>query len=504
MLAALLMVSSATAITPPPVFYFNLNTYATSTAMALDFGEWNTSVSVWPEPIEGEALVFRSGMQGWYPVEFYSANVSVPVICMATVPVYCYKTYDQHLAAVLLGSTCAPHVTYKATQTTKTFSSAAARQTALLDYVHGTEKVALEVTTPLSFTVYTQSTDIDTVSSMTIPLILIVFLTSWLGWTKAISYHSMRKPRVPEGLWEALCASYGIIVLDITALCVATYGLDVRRGYAILRGGEAIDLVGFTTAERLAYGWVFVLGALLGIVFAGLVYGYQYTEHGKTILQRERVGSVTASQYLLAVLALLVVGTMSYAIVALENIHATWLVIMIVTSSVVAMLVTLRYATLYRWYSRTFRLPTHVTFDTPYLLLLRWSVQTIVLTTLHATLPITLDTIRSTTYRNGIGFVLGCMISGTAGRDVVWLLQHEHCKQRRLLWLEYSVAGLLFMATLGYVSVFMVGPVFMSSTLFVYRPTAALLGAIATSIQAFALGVIYAVLRRDTIASTQT
>lgn len=503
MLAALLMVSAATTTTTtsPPVFYFNLNTYATSVAVALDFGEWNTSVSVWSEPVEGEALVFRSGMQGWYPLDFYSANVSLPVISMATVPVYCYKTYDQHLAAVLLGSTCAPHVTYKAVQQTQTFTTMAARQAALLAYVHGAEKVALEITTPLAFTVYTQSTDIDTISSMTIPLILIVFLTSWLGWTKAISYHSMRKPRVPEGLWEALCASYGIIVLDITALCVATYGLDVRRGYAILRGGEAIDLVGFTAAERLAYGWVFVLGALLAVVFVGLVYGYQYTEHGKTILERDDTDSVSASQYLLAMLALLVVGTMSYAIVALENIHTTWLVILIVTSSVVAMLVTLRYATFYRWYSRTVRLPAHITFDTPYLLLLRWSVQTIVLTTLHATLPITLDTIRSTTYRNGVGFVLGCMISGTAGRDVVWLLQHEHCKQRRLLWLEYSLVLLFFVATLGYVNVFMVGPVFMSSTILAYRPTAALLGASATSIQAFALGVIYAVLRRDTIAT---
>jgi hypothetical protein len=493
----------------PPVFYFAINGDTNpDTPLALDFGEWATTVSQWPSLNTSTAtvLVYRDKMAGWFPIQFTApthTTFPVPVLAMHTVP-FCYKTYDQHLAPILIGSPCQDHVVYRADKTIVTYPNVSALWTATQLLVHGDEKLAMEYNpaTPLRLTTYRRSTDIDTVSSMTVPLVLVLFLTSWLGWTKAISYHSMRKPGtpVPNGLWHTLCESYGVIVLDIVVLCVATYGLDVHRGFAILRGGEAMDLVGLHTADRLAYGWVFVLGLLLTSVVAGLVYGYQYTDNGQTILQSTDSPPPSLHQWLLGVLMLVVVGASSYAIVLLENIHATWLIVIVITSSIVIMLLTLRYRQVYRWWDALVGLQQHTSYDTPYLLMLRWSVQTIVLTTLHATLPITLDEIRSTTYRNGVGFVLGCMISGTAGRDVVWLLQHEHCqhRSRKLLALQYLVAAAMVSCMVGYISVFMVGPVFIGSRILAYHATSALLGAIAITTQALAGGIIYAVLRTDT------
>jgi TM2 domain-containing membrane protein YozV len=134
-------------------------------------------------------------------------------------------------------------------------------------------------------------------------------------------------------------------------------------------------------------------------------------------------------------------------------------------------------------------------YEKQFMLLFRWMVEVVILTTIHASLPTVLNSAIATTYRNSIGFLMGSVLCFAGGRDISWALFYNFYKTRPsflvrlMLFFFYLTAA----AIVGiYVCVCMVGSVFISSVELEQEKTTALLVSMSVVVQSFAFGSIYA------------
>jgi hypothetical protein len=147
-----------------------------------------------------------------------------------------------------------------------------------------------------------------------------------------------------------------------------------------------------------------------------------------------------------------------------------------------------------------------------FLLCFRWGIEFIVLTTLHASLPTSINGDISTQYRNGVGFAIGVVLCVITGRDVTWIIRRDLKIPTKLFdmgdiinkiaqYLFFGLYGLLVLCVIAYCSVFLIGPVFITSTQLEQESEIALYIAISIAVQSLSGGSIFAASHINTKAN---
>ena len=490
----------------------------------LDFGDVDRAYNSFPVSdlhsiqngeTEFYEILYARGMTDLVPIKFQldvsGTNVGVLSLWNSNVS-FCYQNYQQDEESNLfLGQLCmdkhvfggtiveyGPYDTHKAMgedmlTVIRTINDSA------IEYNHNENE--------LKFKVYKDLPDMENISTITLPLILIVFFMVWLGWTKEISSGS-KKRKTPQDTghptWETITSTYALAIVDIISICVTTVTLDMIHGFSVLRGGSAIQMIGEKNAkfvlELCWTGSFYVLTVLILFVLA----------FGATKSTQEENIPPTRRWFTVIQICIVIVGVgASYPLARYsEGITDTGWLIGIPIFAFIILSCVVFYNKILRALkgndSRGFLFEIEEAIgEMPLLLTFRWSVEIIVLTTLHATLPTVLGSTITTVYRTGIGFAIGITLSVVTGRDIAWIFYHSifqcksECKrwQRVARYIFWAMLLVLVVAVEMYVCVFLLGPVFMTSVQLEQESTLCLLLSISLGAQSLSIGGIYATSR---------
>ena len=408
---------------------------------------------------------------------------------------YCYKNYrTDRYGSIQLGAKCQQRYVYGSTIERYTNLTTAESRTEFLGrIIHSTNKTALEYdpATPDIFIVHTHLPEVDNISTDVIPIILALFFMSWLVWSQDITATVHQSQPTLQPLWTLLCSQYGVFIIDALLLCVCTDILNVLRGFAVLRGGDAIQLVGIDWALRLLrYNWALLLVVFAFCVVCIMSYGFSRTLAFQQIQQHYQSPSSVQG---LGTVILSGVGT-GLVLFFLEDIQSAPLVILCVVGALFISLVSLFKNTILIWLYTAWNLSLQQ-HEIQLLLMFRWMLEFIILTTLHAALPTMLNDILTTTYRNGLGFFLGLAMCVFEGRDLTMALYHDWRATTFSTTKRLCLATLYLLAAMAsgiYLVVFMLGPALIASIQLEQDPKPALYVASAFGAQAFAMGSLYA------------
>jgi hypothetical protein len=408
---------------------------------------------------------------------------------------YCYKNYrTDRYGSIQLGAKCQQRYVYGSTIERYTnLTTAESRATLLGRIIHSTNKTALEYdpAQPNVFLVHTHLPEVDNISTDAIPIILALFFMSWLVWSQDITTIVHQSQPTLQPIWTLLCTHYGVFIIDALLLCVCTDILNVLRGFAVLRGGDAIQLVGIDWALRLLrYNWALLLVVFAFCIVCIMSYGFSRTLAFQQLQQRYQSPSSVQG---LGTVILSGVGT-GLVLFFLEDIQSAPLVILCVAGALFISLVSLFKNNLLVWLYTSWNVSLHQ-HEVQFLLMFRWMLEFIVLTTLHAALPTMLNDILTTTYRNGLGFFLGLAMCIFEGRDLTMALYHDWRATTFSTPKRLGLAALYLLAAIAsgmYLVVFMLGPALIASIQLEQDPTTALYVASAFGVQAFAMGSLYA------------
>lgn len=501
-----------------------------SVSFVLDFGDLRRPYNSFPlmsirnDTDKFYEFLYATGMTSLEPVYFQidTTGVEVGVLSLWNASFsYCYRNYQANNdGKIHLGMQCLDKNVYGSqTRVETNFVDKAAFAARLEEVVYQTEeKVAIEFdpARPFEFKVYYDLPDVDNISTITIPVILVIFFMAWLGWTHDISLIAQRTTQesieASRQVWQRLCDDYVVIIADMISLCVSAAVISVFNGFALLRGGDVIQLVGIDSARLILFMWVGLISVFAVNIFMVMAFGYIDSE---TFKNKQDIKPWPTWKGFALVIGSLIVGVLTYFVFYdLEGIDRSWSILSgVVVSFVFA-----------AWMSSHFFLRAITNDDGVQLLrslivgnnkdrrhqvLLTYRILTefVVLTTLHATLPTTLDDVVSTTYRNAVGFLMGVVISVICGRDFTWILLHDMTSKGmgplQTVWRISSVLVYL-LGIMVYSSVFLAGPVFITATKLELEPTTALLISVSFVVQATCAGSIFAIVRFGDIAKEKT
>lgn len=450
-------------------------------------------------------ILYARGMATLVPLHFAldSNYADMGILNMWNASVaYCYKNYHtDHYGAIQLGAVCQERYVYGSTSKRYAdFSTVEDVAAMLLTITNSFNKTAIEYDPihPMTFIVYSDMPEVDNISTSAIPILLLGFFMSWLVWSQDITLAIRQPGATLQPIWNTLCNTYGVFIVDALLLCVCTDILNVIRGFAVLHGGDAIQLVGASTAVGLLrYAWAAVLVVYALCIVCIMAYGYSQTP---IFQQQEQAYRITSAQSI-GTIILTGVGT-GLVLFFIDDIQSAPLIMLCVTAALLIALVSLFKTTLLHWLYHlwTPHLQHH---ERQLLLTFRWMLEFIILSTLHASLPTTLNGVLTSTYRNGVGFFMGMAMGMFEGRDITLAMYFDSMvptlskSRRAVLWIWYLGMGL----TSGvYIAVFMLGPAFIASVQLEHNAEVACYMAAAMCVQSFALGSVYAM---QTIQPTQ-
>lgn len=458
--------------------------------------------------------LYTHGMTDLVPVYFQldQTGTSVGVLSMWNSNVsYCYQNYQTNQdSSVFLGQTCLDrHVFGGTIDTYGPFQTREQMGIKLHEIVTSTNKTAVEfnpAVSTLKFRVFSDLPNADNLSTLTLPIILVVFLMAWLGWTKEISLivKTNQDQSIVVETWLNVCDKYAVFIIDVISICLSTSTVSVFNEFSMLQGGDAIQLAGESNAKFiLNYCWA---GA--GYVFASwafiiIAYGFSKTVRGQQYIQKYS-RPITGIEWFIAmgkVLVIMAVGSgVVYGVCKWANLFDKTVIYVVVAIAGGIFPVALFY------YDRVLVLVDQFDWNhrsVQFLLCFRWGIEFIVLTTMHSSLPTSINGDISTQYRNGVGFAIGAVLCMITGRDVTWIVRRDLNISTQLpdfgAGIDFIVQALFFilycllvLCVIAYSSVFLIGPVFITSTQLEQESEIALCVAASIAVQCFAGGSIFA------------
>ena len=260
----------------------------------LDFGDVGRTYNTFPVSdlhsiqngeTEFYEILYARGMTDLVPIKFQLdvSGTSVGVLSLWNANVsFCYQNYRQDEDSnIFLGQLCMDkHVFGGTIVDYGPYASREAMGIDMLTVIRTINDTAIEYDNNdnvLKFKVYKDLPDTENVSTITLPLILIVFFVIWLGWTKEISSSSKKLNRnqsYSHPTWKTITATYALAIVDIISICVTTVTLDMVHGFSMLRGGSAIQMIGEENAKFvLEVCWTGSVYILTGIILFVLAFG---------------------------------------------------------------------------------------------------------------------------------------------------------------------------------------------------------------------------------------
>lgn len=289
-------------------------------------------------------------------------------------------------------------------------------------------------------------------------------------------YIAMQNQRI----WR-IVSYYQIILLDVVILVASTNFLHSFKGHATLYTEEAAALVGDMFITRYLVWWAIACSICMPFIVCIItIYG--------------TIGSLNQD-------TIQIVRTRRWFTWGYDDVlQSAWRRVIFNVCILSVGSTVMYYTGIYFFGSRTIgiigvvMIPALVTigsnwskiqsyvcvlfpYDTIVLLFLRWAMEVLILTAIHAELPSEIDYVYASNYRNAIGLSAGVAILLITGRDFTWMVLLYRYK-RRVTSFAYSMVvltAIVSCCTLTvHTTIFMVGPIFIDSSSLRYHPTSAL------------------------------
>lgn len=297
--------------------------------------------------------------------------------------------------------------------------------------------------------------------------------------------------------------TYAILVCDLVVLIGSSTFIASMNKHPNLYRQEAIDLTSTAFVQRYVYFWGYFFSVMWPVVVVlCLIYGtvtstswhrhvisstaLPFTFGNKRLARMQMVSRL----FLFFVIVLMIEGGMVslWVWVAEDNAY----IFLLVCVTPIVMVLGANYEYIQRmispYFAKLYR------YNTPALLLLRWSVEVQLLVGIHALLPLTLNKKSLARYENAAGFFLGVAMSISSGRDLTWIAHlMAHLEARRWVCISAGVALAIFAVfVLVHTSVFLLANIYLSSDSLSQHPDTVLWCSSAFAVQTFCAGSIWA------------
>ena len=333
----------------------------------------------------------------------------------------------------------------------------------------------------------------DTISESAIVFALILFLCVWLTWMKGSTdfiAHQLSVDNIEYPfpiIWERI-ARHSNVIADVVILTLSTMLLAVSSKHPTIHSEELFRLYGehsVIITQLYGYGMmstfslIGLLGVLYGIHAQGEANKQQNGQSTDLTARWFDFGfSINNGVYVLLVLLVVLVATIVEIMRNLFNDRPEGIVLGVLVSVCLLVVVSSKRKIISLTEPYANRIRAH--HDGAMLLLTRLLIEFLVLVTIHGNLPVVFDGIISSTYKNGIGFVIALAICFVTGRDCTWISLH---------W--PVTAFLVSVATISYCVLLMLAPSLIATTSLFHHPSEAVILAIAICLQLAAGGSVW-------------
>lgn len=377
------------------------------------------------------------------------------------------------------GAKCHPHATYNADKrpcnttcvTTELFSE----ESRLLEF-DGTAVYVYDVDPPE-----------ETLSEIAIVLALIIFLSVWLGWMRNATTFIHGRMATGETLgdvWDVI-SGHSDLIADVLVLSISTMLLAVASKHPSLHSEELFQLMGTriqTFLEVYGYGIFPIYGitALLGLLYSkhACTRPNDYSESSWFDFGMHsgiRYG-VVVFVLVSAVVVALVVEAMRF--VFHDDTDGT--IVGAILSVFLVFILSSKNRIIHS--TRPLADMLRIRYDGSILLLTRFTLEFLLLCTIHGNLPVVFSGVISSTYKNGLGFAISLALGFICGRDLIWVSKHMPL-----------TAVLYFVSSLAYTTVVMVTPSFVAVDPLYHHEVHSFIVGLGTTFQMAAIGAAWTV-----------
>lgn len=302
----------------------------------------------------------------------------------------------------------------------------------------------------------------ETTTEIAIVFALILFLAVWLTLMKSANP------------WEKV-AIHSDIVADVVILTLTTMILAIAKRHPTVHSREVFAVIGDADLFIDIYGYgVFpFFGVLVGI---GLLFGQGTLD---PVPKTPWFGIRGGFLVYLVICGVAIAITVEVMLRVFEDNIAGTIIGSVFTGIFLAVLLSKK-RIIYE--SRPYVL-RYARYAPAMLLLTRIALEFLVLSTIHANLPVVFSNLLSTTYKNGIGFSMGLVLSFVCGRDGI-------PASRDLPFCTTVICGLVCC----YVVMIMLVPGLYATNPLRHHPSEATICGVALSIQLVGAGSVWAIL----------
>lgn len=307
-------------------------------------------------------------------------------------------------------------------------------------------------------------------------------------------------------VWDAL-SLYLPIILDIVLLVSSLNFMGAIQRHPALYSEEAILLSGDAFVDSYMVFWAYGFSIFVPIIISVLILygslsanrvkgfdsfnanvnGYTWFSWGIKVLDRQSY--IVKAIIFFVISCISCTATYVFCLEALGRKSAAYILTPIAFVSL--LLIANGSKLIYKfvpymkgWYC----------YDTSLLILMRWLIEIMILTGIHATIPASIDHKFANNFKNAIGIAIGASISIITGRDITWIL-HLFPYHRKISTFRYGIVVLLSLAAIAgmliHCAVFLCGAVYIDTQSLKYNHSQALACSIAFTIQLASVGSIW-------------
>ena len=303
--------------------------------------------------------------------------------------------------------------------------------------------------------------------------------------------------------WDSVC-KFSVIVVDIIVLVGSTTFLASIDKHPTLYHDYTVELVGETFVTQYLLFWAYFFSIawplfIMALILYGSVIdeGFQdktpspeeisWFTWGKKSFKLLSIGARIAIFILVVCIIEIFLGVFWILLAKKEAYGWIFMVSCPALLFFGANLNVLRSA-ISPYYAHMYK------YDTIVLLMVRWSVEIMILTSIHALMPESMNNQSLMNFDDGLSLALGATMTVVTGRDLTWLwhllLLSDISRWTLSLMGIFSVC--MTAVIIIHASVFLVGNIYLDTASLSHKPQQAISCSISTVVQLFSVGSIYA------------